>query len=104
MFFTRSVVASAALLSFSATTDAWVLHRNTEEHVEVKRIVGDAAQDRWSWSNFFGKRQQDEILDCPNNQFAALLSNNPDSTVETFRNDWLNLAPATVVAEVTPTM
>lgn len=104
MFFTRSVLASATLLSFSATTEAWVLHRNTDEHVEVKRVVADGAQAGWSWNNFFGKRQGDIILDCPDNQFAALLDNNPDSIVESFCNDWLDLAPATVVSEVTPTM
>ena len=103
MFFTRSVLASASILSFSTTANGWALHRDTEEHVEVKRIVSSEAEGRWSWSNFFGKRQ-DQILDCPNNQFATLLSNNPDNVVETFCNDWLNLAPATVVAEVTPTM
>ena len=103
MFFTRSVLASATLLSFSATTEGWVLHRNAEEHVEVKRISVDDAQNHWAWRNIFGKRQ-DQILDCPNNQFASLLGNNPDSSVESFCNDWLNMPPATVVSEVTPTV
>ena len=45
MFFTRSVLASATILSFFATTQAWVLHRNPEEHVEVKRIAVDENQE-----------------------------------------------------------
>jgi|SRR5690242_16302301 len=104
MFFTRSVLASATLLSFSATTEAWVLHRKAEEHTEVKRIVAHDAQDQWSWKNLFGKRQDGEILDCPNNQFAALLSNNPDDSVESFCNDWLNIPPTTIIEVVTPTV
>lgn len=105
MFFTRSVLAPAAILSFSVTTEGWVLHRNTEEHVEVKRIVADEAQHHWSWRDILGKRQSDDrVLDCPNDQFASLLSNNPDSAVVTFCNDWLNLGPATTVIEVTPTV
>ncbi|KAJ4985341.1 hypothetical protein SVAN01_09192 [Stagonosporopsis vannaccii] len=103
MFFTRSVLASATLLSFSATTEGWVLHRKAEEHVAVKRIVANGAQDQWSWRNFFGKRQ-DEVLECPNDQFAALLSNNPDDSVESFCNDWLNIPPTTIVEEFTPTV
>jgi hypothetical protein len=79
------------------------LHRNAEEHVEVKRISNDDAQNQWSWKGMFGKRQ-DQILDCPNDNFAFLLDNNPDSSVERFCNDWLNIAPATVVSEVTPTV
>lgn len=104
MFFTRSVLASAALLSFTATTEAWVVHRKAEEHVEVKRVAATEAQGHWSWRNLFGKRQDDEILDCPNDQFATLLSNNPDDTVESFCNDWLNIPPATIIEEVTPTV
>ena len=102
MFFTRSVLALATLLSLSATTEGWVLHRDAEEHVEIKRIAVDESQKSW-WS-LFGKRQGDTILDCPNDQFYALLNNNPDSSVESFCNDWLNIAPATVTSEVTPTV
>lgn len=104
MFFTRSVLASATLLSFSATTEGWVLHRKAEEHAEVKRVAANEAQDHWSWKNFFGKRQDDVVLDCPNDQFADLLRNNPDSSVESFCNDWLNIPPTTIYQEVTPTM
>lgn len=104
MFFTRSLLASATLLSFTATTGAWVLHRNAEEHVEVKRIAVNDAQNSWSWRNILGKRQGDTILDCPNDQYAALLNNNPNANIETFCNDWLNIAPATVTSEVTPTL
>lgn len=103
MFFARSTLASAALLSFSATTQAWVLHRSTDEHAEVKRVIADGAQEGWTWNNFFGKRQ-DVTLDCPNNQFAALLDSNPDDRVESFCNDWLNMGPATMTSEVTPTV
>ncbi|KAF2998640.1 hypothetical protein E8E13_007600 [Curvularia kusanoi] len=105
MFFTRSALASAAILSFTVTTEGWVLHRSTEEHVEVKRVAAEEGESQWSWKRMFGKRQNDGIvLDCPNDQFAALLSNNPDSAVETFCNDWLNLAPATTTIDVTPTV
>lgn len=103
MFFTRSVLASAAILSFSATTEGSVLHRKAEEHAEVKRVAADEAQGEWSWRGIFGKRQ-DLILDCPDDQFAALLNNAPNSDVESFCNDWLNLPPATVTTEVTPTV
>ncbi|KAF9697700.1 hypothetical protein EKO04_004461 [Ascochyta lentis] len=104
MFFTRSLLASATILSFSALTEAWVLHRSPEEHAQVKKVTAPGTQSSWSWSSFMGKRQGDVILDCPDNQFAALLDNNPDNSVESFCNDWLNLAPATVVSEVTPTV
>lgn len=103
MFFARSVLASAALLSFSAPATGSVLHRNAEEHVEVKRVAADDAQSAWSWRSLFAKRQ-DLILDCPNDQFAALLDSAPDNDVQGFCNDWLNLAPATVTSEVTPTV
>ncbi|KAJ4371734.1 hypothetical protein N0V86_008287 [Didymella sp. IMI 355093] len=103
MFFTRSVLASAAVLSFSATTEASVLHRNAEEHVEVKRVAADEAQSGWTWRSLFGKRQ-DVVLDCPDNQFASLLDNAPNNDVEGFCNDWLNLAPATTTSLVSPTV
>ena len=103
MFFTRSVLASATLISFSATTQAWVLQRKAEEHAEVKRLTTHDAQNNWSWKNILGRRQ-DQVLDCPNDQFASLLSNNPDNSVETFCNDWLNIPPTTLVVEVTPTV
>lgn len=104
MFFTRSVLAPAAILSFSVTTECRFLHRSTEDHVEVKRSNAQEAQDQWSGENIFGKRQTDTILDCPNDRFAALLSSNPDSFANSFCNDWLNLAPATDTVEVTPTV
>lgn len=103
MFFSRSVLASAAILSFSATIEGSVLHRKAEEHVEVKRVAADEAEGAWTWRSVFGKRQ-DTILDCPNDQFAALLDNAPNNDVQGFCNDWLNLAPATVTSEVTPTV
>ena len=104
MFFTRSTLATAAILSFSVTTEGRFLHRSTEDHVEVKRVNAQEAQNRWSWKNILGKRQTDTVLDCPNDQFAAILSNNPDSLVNNFCNDWLHLAPATDTVEVTPTV
>ncbi|KAJ4336827.1 hypothetical protein N0V95_008493 [Ascochyta clinopodiicola] len=104
MFFTRSILASATLLSFSALSDAWVLHRKADEHAEVKRVTDPSTQGGWSWNSLFPKRQGDVILDCPDNQFAALLDNNPDDSVESFCNDWLNIAPTTVFSEVTPTV
>lgn len=105
MFFTRSALASAAILSFTATTEGWVLHRSTEEHVEAKRVAAEESESQWSWKKIFGKRQNDGIvLDCPNDQFATILSNNPESIVKSFCNDWLNLAPATTTIDVTPTV
>jgi hypothetical protein len=104
MFFTRSVLAPAAILSFSVTTEGRFLHRSTDDHVEVKRVNAQEAQGQWFGKNIFGKRQTDTILDCPNDKFAALLRNNPDSAVNQFCNDWLNLAPATDTVEVTPTV
>jgi hypothetical protein len=103
MFFTRSVLASAAVLSFSATTEASVLHRSAEEHVEVKRVATDDAQGGWTWRSLLGKRQ-DLVIDCPNNQFASLLDNAPNNDVQGFCNDWLNLAPATTTSLVSPTV
>lgn len=103
MFFTRSVLASAAVLSFSAITEGSVLHRKADEHVEVKRIDINEAQGAWTWKDLFRKRQN-LVLDCPNDQFAALLDHAPDNDVQGFCNDWLSLAPATVTEEVTPTM
>ncbi|UPX20391.1 uncharacterized protein EKO05_0010623 [Ascochyta rabiei] len=104
MFFTRSLQASATLLSLSALSEAWVLHRNPDQHAEVKTPPAPDTQPAWSWNSFFPKRQGDVTLDCPDDQFATLLSNNPDSTVETFCNDWLNIPPTTVISEVTPTV
>jgi hypothetical protein len=105
MFFTRSILASATLLSFSATAEAWVLHRSADEHAEVKRSTVDQAKNGWSWSGLLGKRQGGGvILDCPDNDFADMLNNNPDDNVARFCNDWLNISPATVVSEVTPTV
>ena len=104
MFFTRSVLAPAAILSFSVTTEGRFLHRSTEDHVEVKRANAQEAQHQWSGKNVFEKRQTDTILGCPNDRFAVLLSNNPDSLANSFCNDWLNLAPATDTVEVTPTV
>ncbi|KAF3042704.1 hypothetical protein E8E12_008429 [Didymella heteroderae] len=103
MFFTRSVLASAAVLSFSATAEGSVLHRKAEEHIEVKRVAADDAQGAWTWKRLFGKRQN-LILDCPNDQFASLLDSAPNNDVQGFCNDWLNLDPATVTNEVTPTV
>ncbi|KAL1645583.1 hypothetical protein SLS61_008266 [Didymella pomorum] len=103
MFFTRSVLASAAVLSFSATTEGSVLHRKADEHVEVKRVAINEAQGAWTWKNLFGKRQT-LVLDCPNDQFASLLDSAPNNDVQGFCNDWLNLAPATVTNEITPTI
>lgn len=104
MFFTRSVLTPAAILSFSVTTEGRFLHRSTEDHVEVKRANAQEAQHQWSGKNVFEKRQTDTILGCPNDRFAVLLSNNPDSFANSFCNDWLNLAPATDTVEVTPTV
>ncbi|KAF1925925.1 uncharacterized protein M421DRAFT_227623 [Didymella exigua CBS 183.55] len=103
MFFTRSVLASAAILSFSAITEGSVLHRTTEEHIEVKNVAADEAQGAWTWRSLFGKRQ-DLILDCPNDQFAALLDHAPNNDVQGFCNDWLNLDATTVTTEFTPTV
>lgn len=103
MFFTRSVLASAAVLSFSATTEGSVLHRKSEEHIEVKRVDAAEAQGAWTWKSLFGKRQN-LILDCPNDQFASLLDSAPNNDVQGFCNDWLNLDPATVTSEITPTV
>ncbi|KAF3035509.1 hypothetical protein E8E11_001797 [Didymella keratinophila] len=103
MFFARSALASAAVLSFSAITEGSVLHRKADEHVEVKRVAIDEAQGAWTWKNLFGKRQN-LVLNCPNDQFASLLDSAPNDDVQGFCNDWLNLAPATVTNEVTPTI
>lgn len=101
MFLTRSLLASATLLSLSALTEAWALRRTSDN---PNSIADPATQSSWSWSNLVGKRQRDVILNCPDDQFAALLSNNSADSVETFCNDWLNMAPATIYSEVTPTI
>ena len=104
MLFIRSMLASAGFFSSSATYKGWALHRKVDEYTEVKKITTDGDQASWSWKNVFRRRRGDVILDCPKNQSVDLLSNNLDNSINHFYNFWLNISPATVVSEVTPTV
>jgi hypothetical protein len=53
--------------------------------------------------NSFNKRQPATLI-CPDDTYARILSDSPDERVETFCNEWLGIAPATVTVDVTPTV
>lgn len=99
MSFIRSLQASAAFLSFCTVSQAWVLHRKNDAHVQNEINVAPIELR----ANSFEKRQ-DTVLDCSENRFQDLLDSNPADRVMTFCNEWLGIAPATVVEQVTPTM
>jgi hypothetical protein len=97
MYISRSLLASAIVLSFSSLSEASVLRRDPN---------GDAPrlQRRWSLPSLFGKRQGGvETLQCPDSSFQEMLNANPEDRVQSFCNDWLNIQPTTVVVEYTPT-
>jgi len=100
MHITRSLPASAFVLSLSTLTEALALRRTSEDALDGSRFARRGASlDGAAW-----KRQGVETLDCPNDRWQQLLDNNPQDRVVTFCNEWLGISPATTVLEVTPTM
>jgi hypothetical protein len=96
MYISRSLLASAIVLSLSSSGEASVLHR--KPNGDLPRV-----QRRWSLPSLFGKRQGVEELQCPETTFGDLLNANPEQRVQSFCNDWLDISPTTVVVEYTPT-
>jgi hypothetical protein len=102
MSFTRFSKASAVILSLCTLSDAWALYHKIDtkktkvEHAPVELRRHEAQE-------LNGKRQTTELL-CPDDRYAQFLDNNPDESVQTFCNEWLNLAATTTVVEYTPTM
>jgi hypothetical protein len=102
MFFTRFSKASVVFLSLCTLSDAWALYHKVDGE---KAKVEDAPVEmrRHAAEDFDEKRQTTELF-CPNDSYARILNNNPPESVQSFCNDWLELAPATTVIEYVPTM
>lgn len=93
MYISRSLQASAYLLSFSTLTTALALHRKRDGYTpDVQRV------------DSMHEKRQDQELECINDRWQDMLDNNPVDRVKTFCNEWLGIAPATTVIEWTPTM
>ena len=105
MFFTRSLQASAFILSFSTLTDALALNRRNKGNVQEETVLDAPHVARGVGADgIVEKRQDPQELDCPDDRWQQMLDNNPSDRVATFCNEWLGIGPATTVVEWTPTM
>lgn len=100
MYITHSVRALAWVLSFSASIEALVVRRSNDNAVQEKVF----ARRGPSLRRGFSKRQGITEMDCPNDRWQEMLDTNPQERIVTFCNEWLDIAPATEVLEVTPTL
>lgn len=84
-------------------SEAWVLDRGADKHVQQEQDVApQELRRRWEHAAVFAKRQEEE-LDCSENWFSDFLNANPSPRIKRFCNDWLGIRPKTVWEEVTPT-
>jgi len=95
MHTTPSLRALAIFLSLSPSIDALVVRKSNAPAQEVYRGARRGLTP---------DKRQEEVLDCPDNDYQALLDSNPKSRIATFCNRWLDIEPATTVLEVTPTL
>lgn len=103
MYISRSLQASAFLLSFSTLSSALaVVNNNGDNDLEQERGLKADNAIRRSDKGAAGEEQQ--ALDCPNDRWQEFLDANPSPRIQTFCNEWLGLGPATSVVEVAPTV
>lgn len=102
MYTPYSLLASAALLSFSTLAEARAAQQNAAQVNEPKPF---ALLPRWPWNRLFGKKQEDEPfteLDCPTDDlYIEILDSAPSTAVQTFCNRFLDIPPATVTVTYT---
>lgn len=108
MYFSRSLLASAAILSFSATVDATVAFPGADSHVEHAERQSGAGfggiLGQWSLRSLFNKRQQPEELICEDNASSRTLRDGRPEDAQVVCNQLLELPPATVEVDYTPVM
>lgn len=104
MYISRSLQASAYLLSFSTLTAALALHRKKDGHSIEEQRVEPLLNAPGGTAESANEKRQDQELECINDRWQDMLDNNPVDRVKTFCNEWLGIAPATTVIEWTPTM
>jgi hypothetical protein len=94
------------ILSFCIVSEAWIWnHRADEQAQDSGEVAPVELRRRWPHAAVFARRQeQEEELNCTDDWFSEFLNANPSPRIETFCNHWLDIQPATVVEEVTPTM
>jgi len=104
MFLPSPSSALFVLFSFCTVSDARVLNRRADEHVQDgKGLAHTELRRGLKDGGVFAKRQEEE-LDCSQDRFSEFLNANPEERIETFCNEWLGIEPATLVVEYTPTM
>lgn len=101
MFFSRSLLASALVLSFSTYAEARVAQHR------IDPASGDVSKGKkfhgWTLRNILGKRQEPQVLDCSTpNLYIDILEDTNGDNVQTFCNKWLDLPPMTTTTDYTP--
>lgn len=109
MYISRSLLASAAFLSFSTQTGA----RVTQQELDTDQglvVAHDQSQpqnilQRWPLNKVFGKRQEVEAftdVQCPTDDlYIVILEAAPSPAVQTLCNNLLGIPPATVTLSTT---
>jgi hypothetical protein len=97
--------SSAILLSLCTFSEAWAVHHKAGSTVQQgKQIAPIELRRNGAQDGSFNKRQTTELI-CPEeDEWQDFLQSNPSDRVQSFCNIWLNLAPAIVVQEYTPTV
>lgn len=108
MYLSRSLLASAAFLSFSMQTGARVTQQDSD--AERGLVAHDQSKpqgilQRWPFNHVFGKRQGAEPftdLQCPTDDlYIVILDAAPSTAVQTLCNNLLGIPPATVTISTT---
>lgn len=101
---TRFAWPSAILLSLCTFSNAWVLHRKVDsKEQEVDQVAAVELRRHEAQDIDLEKRQTTQLF-CPNDRYQEFLDSNAPDRIQTFCNEWLGLAPATIVTEYRPTM
>ncbi|KAL5382960.1 hypothetical protein DPSP01_006228 [Paraphaeosphaeria sporulosa] len=109
MYISRSLLASAAFLSFSIQTGARVTQQESDAEQGLA-VAHDQSRlqnilQRWPLNKVFGKRQEVEAftdVQCPTDDlYIVILEAAPSPAVQTLCNNLLGIPPATITLSTT---
>ncbi|KAF9729663.1 hypothetical protein PMIN01_12527 [Paraphaeosphaeria minitans] len=109
MYISRSLLASAAFLSFSTQTGARVTQQELDADQGLVVAHGQSKLQnilqRWPLNKVFGKRQEVEAftdVQCPTDDlYIVILEAAPSPAVQTLCNNLLGIPPATITLSTT---